>query len=174
VVPRTIDGLRDHVWLGRDGTAQVGDADVASFLRGEVRQVQIRFGRSGERLVHMRTGLIRDREGAVSALVVIARDITDLRTACLQAARAHAALATARRAGHELSSPLGAILLHAQMLLSYDEPVGFAARSIVAAVESASVSLRRLQRITRFVEADLGLGLAMLDLDAAVADESPK
>jgi signal transduction histidine kinase len=171
-VPPTIEGLREHLRVGPAGSAPLADGDVSAFLRGEVRQGQLRIGRTDERLVHLRAGPIRDGKGRVRALVVIARDVTDLRALRLQAARVEAAVATARRAGHELASPLGAILLHAQMLLAYDEPVGLVAQSIVASVESASASLRRLQRITRFVEADLGMGLAMLDLDAAVVDES--
>jgi len=170
-VPATIQELRPHVRAGRKGEAPLGDAAIGSFLRGEIPQLHVRIGRGASRHIHLRAGPIRDRRGRVSALIVVARDVTDLRASCMRDAGVNAALATARRASHELGSPLGVILLQAQMLLGHEEPVAQAARSILAAVESAAVSLRRLQRITRFVEADVGMGLAMLDLDAAIADE---
>jgi PAS domain-containing protein len=123
-----------------------------------------------ERRLHLVATPVRDRDGAVRAAAVIARDVTDFHRAVSARARFEGAVKTARRISHELGNQLAPVLGYAEILANQlkGEEAEFAGRIVDAALEAAS-TLGRLQRIIRFEQTEFG-GEVMLDLDAATTE----
>jgi PAS domain-containing protein len=122
---------------------------------------------AGDRRFHVAATPVRGRSGRVDEVVMIARDITDLRRAITREARLDGALKTARLAAHELNNRLQFLAGYGRLLPTLDpaEATQVAAEMADTAMEAGAL-LNRMQRILRFEEITIG-GQTVLDLDAS-------
>jgi PAS domain-containing protein len=115
---------------------------------------------------------IIDGRGQVRAVVLYARDITDLHEAIVERARLDGAVKTARRVAHELNNQLTPVAGYGEIVAQMvDGEAGELVARMAKAAQAAGQTLHQLQRIIRFEEVEFG-GSVMLDLDRATRSGS--
>lgn len=127
----------------------------------------------GDHHFHVRASPVWGPGGAVRAVMMIARDVTDFRRAISRQARLDGALKTARLAAHELNNRLQLLAGYGRILPTLDpaEMPAILQDMADAAAESGAV-LNRMQGMLRFEEVTIG-GQTVLDLDASTDTRSP-
>lgn len=126
------------------------------------------------RRVHAYASPIVGRDGAVYAVVLIARDITDLHQAIVERARLDGAVKTARRVAHELNNQLTPVAGYGEIVAQMAEgEMAELVGRMAQAARAAGETLHQLQRIIRFEEVEFG-GAVMLDLDRATRSLRPE
>jgi PAS fold len=118
----------------------------------------------------VRAAPVREPDGAIRAVVVLWRDISELYDGIAERARLEGAVKTARRVAHELNNQLALAVGYGELLTTMlgqggDEPAWLAGKMHLGAVQAAR-TVSRLGRIIRFEESEFG-GQVMLDLDRA-------
>lgn len=122
--------------------------------------------------LHVRGEPVTGEDGSVAAAVVSVRDVTHFHSSATERALLHGAVATARRVAHELNDQLQLLISYSELLptMGREEARETASRIADAALAAGQV-VHRLQRIVRFRETDLSVGLPALDLEAATAPD---
>jgi PAS domain-containing protein len=157
-----------RVHFTRPDGSEDGESVVVRALRGEHVAEELRMLVPGQpaRYVHVQAVPVRT-EGAISAVVVTTRDVTDLRTAVAEQARLDGAVKTARSFAHLINNELAVLTGYAEVFPSLrPDRAELAMKGMAKAAHEVAQLVERLQRIVRFEETDLGGG-PMLDLDAA-------
>jgi GAF domain-containing protein len=118
----------------------------------------------------VRAAPIVEPDGAIRAVVVLWRDITEMYDGIIEHARLEGAVKTARRVTHELNNQLALAVGYGELLNDMlanagEEPLLLASKMHLGAVQAAR-TVNRLGRIIRFEESEFG-GQVMLDLDRA-------
>ena len=152
-----------------------GEMAIERALQGELVEAQeVLFRRPGEEKdlrLQLSAALLSDRAGGVRGAVVVYTDVTELHHAVGERARLDGAVKTARLITHELNNKLTAVVANADLLLGMldGESLQFA-EEIVRGAEEAAAIVTRLNQIVRVEEADLGLGVPVLDLEASTQE----
>jgi PAS domain S-box-containing protein len=155
-----------------------GQTAVERALEGALPESQeVLFRRPGEEQdlrLQLSAAPLSDRAGGVRGAVVVYTDVTELHDAIGARARLDGAVKTARLITHELNNKLTAVVANADLLLGLldGEAIQFA-EEIVQGAEDAAGIVARLNQIVRVEEADVGLGVPVLDLDASTQERDP-
>ena len=122
------------------------------------------------RRYHDSAAPVHDPAGALTGVVVVTRDVTELYEAIAERSRLDGAVKTARRVAHELNGQLLPVLAYGGMLAeTLAGPAGRMANDMATAAEAAAATIGRLQLIVRFEETASPVG-PMLDLEAAAPE----
>jgi PAS domain S-box-containing protein len=157
------------------GASQVGEGQLARLV-GNVQRGQASsellpvVGADGQvRQIQVHLAPARNAAGDVTAIVLLARDISELHDAIVERGRLDGAVKTARRAAHELNNSLSPLVGYGEMLARSltGEDADLAGRMYQSALRAADL-LNQLQRVIRFQQTEFG-GQTMLDLDAATS-----
>jgi signal transduction histidine kinase len=161
-----------------DQPFSAGETAVERALRGELVEAQAalfrRPGEAEELRLQVSAAPLGDRAGGVRGAVVVYTDVTELHRAIAERARLDGAVKTARLIAHELNNKLTAVVANADLLLSrLDGESVKCAEEIVQGAEEAAAIVARLNQIVRVEEADVGLGVPVLDLEASTRVRPP-
>ncbi|HEV8634597.1 MAG TPA: PAS domain-containing protein, partial [Chloroflexota bacterium] len=145
-------------------------------LRGDAARGVLELGDpgAGGRRIDLRAARLLDASGALEAVVLIAREVTDRHDVIETRARLDGAVKTARLVAHELNNRLTSLTGLGGMLAESDDAAvaGLAQRVVDTATEVGEL-VRRLQELKRFAETTSGVGSPMLDLDRATMPRQP-
>jgi GAF domain-containing protein len=157
------------VWRVDGG--QLQGAVFGPALRGErvTEELVLQLPTGGERRVHVVAAPILGPDGAATATIVVARDLTEFHEEVAAAGRLEGAVKTARSVAHQLNNQLQAIAGHGELLVAtLSGEHRDMARVVGETAFAMGETLTRLLRIVRFEETNTPAGPA-LDLDAATA-----
>jgi PAS domain-containing protein len=167
--PPTHQALGERLARDDPAGAPARQALLQAAFAGEhvVAEIPVPLPGGGQGHAHVRYTPLRDAEGKVWAVLVVARDVTDLHDSIIRHGQLDGALKTARLASERLGNAIAAVIANAEIVeaMSAGELKARASATVRAAWKAAA-KLDELRKITRFAETE-ELGLAVLDIEAA-------